>query len=724
MVLASRGLLTASVPHAEQRRGRGAEFLLVGLLLLLAAGCVPKYQPVVLDTSRPIRVAFVFDHEEKPGVEGVPEDFAAGLLEVLTDRNLEPKRVATDDLSGAFERRRATAQRMEWLVDQGRGDELVLLVETRASFYSQISGRWRWTVSAKTTLSTGEGSFPLDETMEVPVFLEFGHENEPDAVDEAVGVVARRLGRLVDTALRVDDQASTSGSVDPDEWGPVYFVMVDRFANGDAANDGDHSDPFDPQAFHGGDLRGVIDHVDDIAAQGFRTVWLSPVFTMRTEPLDEWGAYHGYWLADPWTIEPTFGTEADLRELSDALHARGLKLVLDFVANHVGYSAPVTVEHPDWFHGHGPIEDWHDPVQTTDWDVHGLPDLAQENEEVYAWLLGAALRWIDVADIDGYRLDAVRHVPGSFWTRFNTDLRAAAGEDFLLIGELFEGNPAVVAQTWRDGAFGQMFDFPLHWAALDALCGEASFGRVASILYADRQYDDVSQLVTFADNHDLPRVWSACDGDVWKVQQVLAFLTTSRGRTMVTWGTSAALDGAHEPHNRGDMVFEPHPELGPRLTDLLRAPDVPARDTVTRILSFHDDGIEYVREGSDGTFHGKVLRTSDGVTSEFGHWAGPVPPLAGPQQVEVALTGAPVEAGDALVMVGAGPELGDWDPVKGVQLAGEGTAVGSLELPDGAVLEYKFVVRRPDGAVVWEQRPNRYAHVTGETLRISAAWSS
>lgn len=698
--------------------------LLLLLLPLLAAACVPKYQPVVLDTARPIRVALVFDHEERPQVEGVPQDFEQGLVKVLAERNLEPKLVIAEEFAQAFERRRATAQRMDWLAEQARGDELVLLVETRASFYSQISGRWRWTVSAKATLLSGDGSFPLDETMEVPVFLEFGHQDEPDAIDQSVGVVARRLGRLVDTALRADDQASTAGSDDPDEWGPVYFVMVDRYANGDASNDGDHSDPFDPQAFHGGDLRGVIDHVDDIAALGIRTVWLSPVFTMRTEPLDEWGAYHGYWLADPWTLEPKFGTEADLRELSDALHARGIKLVLDFVANHVGYSAPVTAEHPDWFHGHGPIQDWHDPVQATDWDVHGLPDLAQENEEVYAWLLGAALHWIDVADIDGYRLDAVRHVPTAFWSRFNGDIRKAAGDDFLLIGELFEGNPATMARVWREGAFGQMFDFPLHWAALDTMCGEASFGRLASILYADRQYDDVSQLVTFADNHDLPRVWSACDGDVWRVQQVLAFLATSRGRTMISWGTSAALAGEHEPHNRKDMVFEPHPELGPRLAAMLRVPDMPARDATTRVLGFHDDGIEFLREGADGAFHGQILRTSNGVTSEFGHWDGPVPPAAGPQPVEVALAGAPMEQGDALVMVGAGPELGDWDPDRGVPLAGQGTATGALELPDGAVLEYKFVIRRPTGEVVWEQRPNRYAHVAGQALRITATWDA
>jgi len=692
------------------------------LFLLAAAGlaCVPKYQPVVLDTSKPIRVALVFDHEEKPQVEAVPQAFEQGLLKVLADRNLEPKLVIAEEFGQAFERRRATAQRMEWLTEQARSDELVLLVETRASFYSQISGRWRWTVSAKATLSAG-GSYPLDETMEVPVFLEFGHEDEPDAVNESVGVVARRLGRLVDTALRADDQASETGARDADEWGPVYFVMVDRFADGDSSNNGDHSDPFDPQAFHGGDLRGVIDHVDHIAALGIRTVWLSPVFVMRTEKLDEWGAYHGYWLADPWRVEPTFGTEADLRELSDALHARGIKLVLDFVANHVGYSAPVTEEHPDWFHGHGPIEDWHDPVQATDWDVHGLPDLAQENEEVYAWLLGAALHWIDVADIDGYRLDAVRHVPTEFWSRFNGDLRKAAGDDFLLIGELFEGNPATLARVWREGAFGQMFDFPLHWAALDALCGDAPFGRLAAILYADRQYDDVGQLVTFADNHDLPRVWSACDGDADRVAQVLAFLATSRGRTMVTWGTAAGLDGEHEPHNRKDMVFEPHPELGPHLEAFLR-PGIPARDVPTRVLSFSDDSIEFVRVGPDGRYGGRLERTAAGIEGRLGLWEEP-PPLAGPQWVKVELVGAPVERGDVVVMVGAGPELGDWDPSAGVPLVIGGTVTGGLKLPDGAVLEYKFVIRRPDGAVVWEQRPNRYGHVTGEPLRVTATWN-
>lgn len=702
---------------------RALPWLLACLLLSLAA-CAPKYRPVVLDTSRPIAVALVFDPEESPDVRGVPGGFEEQLLDVLRAHNLEPRALQPEDFAQAFGRRRASAQRMEWLQEQARAGEMVLLLEARAVFYSQISGRWRWTVSARATLGTGPGQVPLDEQVEVPVFLEFGHEGEDDALVQSAGVVAHRLGRLVDTALRAAGPEA-QGDAPEDEWGPVYFVMVDRFANGDPGNDGGPIGPFDPQAFHGGDIRGVIDNVDYLAGLGVRTVWLSPVFAMRTEPLGGWGGYHGYWLADPARIEPRFGTEADLRELSRALHARGMRLVLDFVANHVGYSVPVTQEHPDWFHGHGPIEDWSDPVQVTDWDVHGLPDLAQENEEVYSWLLGAALRWIAVADVDGYRLDAVRHVPTAFWNRFNSDLRRAAGDDFLLIGELFEGNPATVARTWREGSFGQMFDFPLHWAALDTLCGDAPFGRLASILWADRQYDDVGHLVTFADNHDLPRLWTACDGDIGRIRQVLTFLCTSRGRTMITWGTEAGLAGAAEPENRGDMVFEHHPAIGPAIEAMLRPPPAPARDAATRVLRFADDEIEYVRQGRGGAFRGRIVRTEEGIQGEFGPWDEPLPPGGATLRVEVEVEGAPAGSGDSVLMVGAGPELGDWVPEDGVPLRGEGTRTATLDLPEWAVLEFKFVVRAADGRVTWEQRGNRYAHARGDQpLRIAAEWGA
>jgi len=348
----------------------------------------------------------------------------------------------------------------------------------------------------------------------------------------------------------------------------IYFVMVDRFANGDPSNDGT-LDASDPSAFHGGDLRGVIEHLDYLQALGVRTVWLSPVFSMRTEKFYDWGAFHGYWVQDLQRIEPRFGTEAELRELSDALHARGMRLLLDVVWNHVAMDAPLQAEHPGWFHQEGGIQDWNDPHQLVFGEVHGLPDFAQENPEVYDYLLGSSRHWIEVARPDGFRVDAVRHMPKDFLARMSRDLRSEAGDGFLLLGEDFQGDPVALAETFREGGFGAMFDFPMHYAMLDVFCDDRHPGRLGAMLSGDSAYPDAQHLVTFLDNHDLSRIATRCHGDLSRVRRALAFQLTTRGIPALTWGTEAALEGAGEPKNRADMVFSEENPLAADIQALL-----------------------------------------------------------------------------------------------------------------------------------------------------------
>jgi len=690
--------------------------LILLVCLALASGCIPKVPPVVLESERPVVVAMVFDQEDAPDVLGVPDDFQTQLVDLLTSRNLKPLLVPTDEFSGAFEKRRATGQRMQWLADGARDGELLLLVETRSSFYSQISGQWRWTVSVKATLGEAGADFPLDETMEIPVFLRFGNEAEPEAIDESVGVVKRRLGRLLDVGLagagedpgaarwdglrRPFDRGGVAA--ESTRWGPVYFAMVDRFHNGDPSNDAD-ADPSDPQGFHGGDLRGVIDKVDHLHGLGFRTVWLSPVFAMRTDKHGPWGAFHGYWLADPYSIEPRFGTEDDLRELADALHARDMRLVLDFVANHVGPDTPITVEHPDWLHGNGDVVRWDDPVETVTHDVHGLPDLAQENPEVAAWLLGAAMKWIELG-VDGYRLDAVRHVPIDFWAEFNDQLRAAAGDDFLLLGELFDGDPVAVSETMRAGRFGQMFDFPLHYAATDVICRDAHPGRLAAMLSLDRLYDDPSRLAVFADNHDLPRISSICGGGE---AGLLRLLVELRGELVVTWGTEWWSEGAEEPHNRGDARWEEPIAVTPETFAKVLAP-------IVGVAALDDDNLTLATESGDWL---RVERMAVGRGQlNFVAPQGPRP-STDPGTVTFTVADAP---GPDVVLVGAGPELGNWDPDRGISL-GPGA---SITLPGASVIEYKLVLMTVEGPR-WESRPNRYTLIQGgQTVDVALTWDS
>ena len=183
------------------------------------------------------------------------------------------------------------------------------------------------------------------------------------------------------------------------------------------------------------------------------------------------------------------------RRLRDELHARGMTLLLDVVLNHVAFDAPLTRAHPDWFHHQGNIEDWNDPRQLTERDVMGLPDLAQEREEVYRYLRDAVLGWLKEVEPDGLRLDAVKHIGLPFWARLSADLHSVR-PDLVLLGELLDGRASAVEQTMRLGHLDTMFDFPLHFAMVDVFCKGAHPGRIAAVYGQDRLYAHPERLVT------------------------------------------------------------------------------------------------------------------------------------------------------------------------------------------------------------------------------------
>jgi len=547
----------------------------------------------------------------------------------------------------------------------------------------------------------------------------------------------------------------------------IYFVLVDRYANGDPGNDGASPgpavDPADPQGWHGGDIRGVIDHLDDIEALGATQVWLSPVFRTRTAPLGGWGAYHGYWQWDPTQVEPRFGTRDDLVELSEALRARGMGLLVDLVTNHVGYSAPVADAHPDWFHDHPSIEDWDDPVQLEQWRVHGLPDIDQDKPEAAAWLTDAARAWQQTLHPTGFRVDAVRHVPNAFLARLGATL-TADGHTWWL-GEDFQGDPATLADSQRTGGFTHVFDFPLYYAMTDVFCDGASPSRLASVLYQDRQYDRPDGLVTFLDNHDLPRLATRCHEDLGAERRALLFQLSTRGVPALTYGTEAGLSGGEEPDNRADMCFDrdvlsdvirgamaersAHPSLrggAQRVVALGSAHVALARVAGTEAAVVGvNTGAEPVSLSLPSTLDGgRLVRrlTVEGAAplsidapatdvldlpphsvrswvfeGAYGGWQAE----GGTVAVEITATGTQPEG--ELRLVGANPELGGWDPARGLPLVhGERGWTGALSLPAGAVLEGKLVEIDPDGGVQWSAAANQSFLVPDEGGRWTVPW--
>ena len=201
----------------------------------------------------------------------------------------------------------------------------------------------------------------------------------------------------------------------------MYFVLIDRFANGNQRNDKE-TDKKDIQAFHGGDLQGVSQKIDHLQQLGADVIWLSPVFHMRTEKFEGHGAFHGYWVQDLNRIEPRFGGEKAFKKLAKKLRKNNIHLVLDMVYNHVSFDSHLISKKPDWFHPARTIKDWNDPIQLEQYQVHGLPDLNQSKPQVYDYLRERSLYWHKKGDLRGFRIDAIRHMNSRFLQRMANDL--------------------------------------------------------------------------------------------------------------------------------------------------------------------------------------------------------------------------------------------------------------------------------------------------------------
>lgn len=272
----------------------------------------------------------------------------------------------------------------------------------------------------------------------------------------------------------------------------IYFVMTDRFANGDPGNDDQHEGEFDPTSpakYSGGDLQGIIDRLDYIQGLGATAVWITPpVANMWWDPLASYGGYHGYWARDLSRVDEHEGTLDTYQALSDALHRRGMYLIQDVVPNHMGNfftytpgawsaadptagfvrnlaavptSAPVGAPFDEVdaldpaqraaaiYHWTPPIADYLDPVQELTFQVSDLDDLNTENPVVRTALKAAYGDWIRQAGVDAFRVDTAKFVPHDFWNDFfhSTDptapgilaQAAATGrDDFLAFGEVYE----------------------------------------------------------------------------------------------------------------------------------------------------------------------------------------------------------------------------------------------------------------------------------------------
>ncbi|MFA4864365.1 MAG: alpha-amylase family glycosyl hydrolase, partial [Bacteroidales bacterium] len=273
----------------------------------------------------------------------------------------------------------------------------------------------------------------------------------------------------------------------------IYNVFIDRFYNGNPANDEPINNPalVLPKAdYFGGDIAGITARVKEgyFNDLGVNTIWISPVvlnpkgaYGQWNDPKTKFSAYHGYWPISFTLIDPRMGTPADLKELVREAHARGINVLLDFVAHHVHFLHPYYIEHPNWTtslylpDGTMNTEKWDEYRLTTWFDVF-LPTLDLQQPEVTEMLSDSATWWIKKYELDGFRHDATKHVPEIFWRTLTKKLKQqvvqAEGREIYQIGETY-GGPELISSYVNTGMLDGQFDFNVYDAAIGVFAREA-----------------------------------------------------------------------------------------------------------------------------------------------------------------------------------------------------------------------------------------------------------
>ncbi len=378
----------------------------------------------------------------------------------------------------------------------------------------------------------------------------------------------------------------------------IYLIMPDRFANGDSSNDDPAISPgllnrARPRDYHGGDFQGVINHLPYLRDLGFTTIWLTPwydnvnhfntreTYTQANQRSTNGIAstdYHGYGAVDFYGVEEHFGDMTKLREMIDAAHASGFKVIQDQVANHSGpyHSWVKNPPTPTWLNG---TEENHldnswqtwtlaernpppDKLKSTieGWFINILPDLNQNDPETATYLIQNSLWWIGMTGLDAVRQDTLPYVPRAYWARWTTALKKEHPR-VTILGEMMDSRPGLVAffQGGRkqfdgvDSGIETLFDFPLQYALRDVFAKRQPMTKLSQVLAADADYVNPRVLVTFLGLHDTSRFMHEPGATIEGLELAFTFLLTARGTPMIYYGDEIAMRGGGDPDNRRDF---------------------------------------------------------------------------------------------------------------------------------------------------------------------------
>ena len=347
----------------------------------------------------------------------------------------------------------------------------------------------------------------------------------------------------------------------------VYLIMPDRFANGDPENDSTDDTVekvmrSNPGRRHGGDLQGMIDHLDYIADLGATAIWSTPLLLDN----ENGASYHGYSCSDYYLIDPRYGSNELFKEYVDQCHERGLKVIMDIVPNHSSTS--------HWWYGDQPFEDWThqwDKYTQSNWtfstnmdfnasksDLYqmesgwfdrSMADMNLDNPYLLHYFKQWTVWWIEYSGLDGFRVDTYPYnekMPMSQWCKAVMD----EYPNFNIVGEVWTSSIPQLAY-WQggndnkdgfDSHLKSIMDFPLHDAIRAAMTESGNCGwgqgmtRVYDVLSHDFVYHDLSNMMIMAANHDTDRIGDVCEGDARRMKIVHTLLATLRGMPQMLYG--------------------------------------------------------------------------------------------------------------------------------------------------------------------------------------------
>ncbi|MEO7174591.1 MAG: glycoside hydrolase family 13 protein [Saprospiraceae bacterium] len=365
----------------------------------------------------------------------------------------------------------------------------------------------------------------------------------------------------------------------------ICLVFPDRFANGNKQNDvvpglkESKVDRANQVARHGGDIRGMIDHLDYIADMGFTAIWATPLLENDMAQY----SYHGYSITNYYKVDPRFGTMDEYHELSAKAKEKGIKLIFDMVLNHIGTGY--------WWMNDLPFKDWinkADSIEITNhrrtvnedlyaskydqdlmrngWFVSSMPDMAGQNPFVAEYLIQNTIWWIETLQLGGIREDTYGYADKNFLSQWSCRVMDEY-PNFSMVGEEWSTNP-LITSYWQAGkkthdgyksCLSTVMDFPMQSALTEAIKEPEGkgFDKGLSALYEclanDFVYADPNNILIMADNHDMDRIYTQLNEDLDLTKMAMTYLMTIRGIPQIFYGTEILMQNTGH-HKEDGMI--------------------------------------------------------------------------------------------------------------------------------------------------------------------------